>query len=189
TLEANVGALLPVRRVRWAHATLLGIHASNDTFDCSTCDRPIASVVRRRSARLGWSFDSSKTYGYSISAEEGGRVAATSETTRRALGADGDAESVTFDARVYRRAFRTHGGGARRGAAGAASGDAIAERRFDLGGSGPPAGGFGFGSDAVGLIRGFDAGSVTATHVALANADYRFPILVIERGMGTLPFF
>ena len=49
--------------------------------------------------------------------------------------------------------------------------------------------GFGFGTDAVGLIRGLDEDELVGSSAAVVNVDYRFPLLRIERGVGSWPAF
>jgi outer membrane protein assembly factor BamA len=39
------------------------------------------------------------------------------------------------------------------------------------------------------LLRGFPATSFAGTHVALVNADYRFPLFRPQRGAGVWPLF
>ena len=62
-------------------------------------------------------------------------------------------------------------------------------RFFSAAGSGPAPAGFGFGTDAVGLLRGFAEDTIVGDHVAVGNLDYRLPLARIQRGLGTLPFF
>lgn len=189
TREANAGVLLPLTRVRWSQAVLAAWHASTDAFDCATCSPAVNADVTRRAARVGWIVSNAKAFGYSISPEQGSRLAATSEFTRRGLGADGNATAVTFDARHYVRAWPRHGAIAARVAWASSWGDKGARRLFSAAGNGPQPGGFGFGSDAIGLIRGFDEGSVAGPRAVAANLDYRFPIGRVQRGAGTLPVF
>ena len=189
TREVNAGAVFPVRRVRWAQAMLVAFHGSTDAFDCPGCEPAIEAEARRRALRFGWSFDNAKSYGYSISDETGASLRVTSEITRRGLGADGDGSAYTLDARAYRRAFPRHGVVAARVAAAASSGDRSVRRLFSAGGAGPPPAGFNFGSDAVGLLRGFDADTIVGERAVVGNLDYRVPLASIQRGLGTLPFF
>ena len=189
TREMNAGMVLPWARVRWSQAALLAWHASTDAFDCANCAPAVASGVTRRAARLGWSVSTAKAYGYSISAEEGSRLVATAEFIRQGLGADGDATSVTLDARTYHRVWPRHGVFAARAGWAASWGDERSRRLFSAAGNGPQSGGFDFGSDAVGLLRGFDEGTVAGPRALVANLDYRFPIARIQRGVGTLPVF
>lgn len=189
TREANAGVVLPWSRVRWNQAAFLAWHTSTDAFDCADCAPPVDTDVRRRAARLGWSLGNAKAFGYSISAEQGARVTATSEFTRRSLGADGDATAVTVDARAYVGVWPRHGVIAARAAFASAWGDETVRRLFSAGGNGPALGGFAFGSDAIGLLRGFDDGSVVGPRAFVANLDYRFPLARIQHGAGTLPVF
>jgi hypothetical protein len=187
--EANAGAIFPIRRVRWTGNMLAAFHGSSDLFTCSSCGAGGTTSLRRRGVRLGWSFDSARAYGYSISAEEGGRLSVTSETTRQAFGAHGDAEALTVDARLYHRLLVRHGVLAVRAAGATSSGDESVRRVFSAAGTSQEATPFRFGLDAIGLLRGFDTSDVTGQHAAVVNLDYRFPIRTVERGAGTVPIF
>jgi hypothetical protein len=189
SIESNVGGFLSIRRVRWSETLLAAFHLSDDRFECVACEPSVDRVIAHRAVRLGWQFDNSKSYGYSISAEEGGRLTLASELDRRGLGADGDGGSLSLDARAYRRVLPRHGVIAGRAAAAIAWGDRVVRREFRAAGPGPAATAFSFGDDAVGLLRGIDAGTVVGTHVAVINADYRVPLFEVQRGIGTLPFF
>ena len=187
--EVNAGALFPVRRVRWAQAFLAGFNGSTDAFDCPSCDPAVEPAAKRRALRFGWSFDNARSYGFSISRETGTSLRLTSEMTRRALGAGGDGTALTLDARAYLPVFPRHGVVAARIAGATASGDRSVRRRFSAGGAGPQPAGFNFGSDAIGLLRGFDEDAIVGNHAVTANLDYRLPLASIQRGIGTLPFF
>ena len=189
TREMNVGAVFPVRRVRWAQATLVAFNGSSDAFDCPSCEPALDAVARRRSIRFGWSFDNTRSYGYSIGNETGTSLRFSSEITRRGLGADGTASALALDARVYRAAWPRHGVVAGRAAAATSSGDRAVRRFFSAAGAGPPPAGFSFGTDTVGLLRGFDADAIAGDHAVVGNLDYRFPLASIQRGFGTVPFF
>lgn len=185
--EAEAGVLLPVRRVRWTSASLASFFASRQSIDCPACDEPVDETIDRGAVRLGWRLSTAKSYGYSISAEEGFSLSLTSEQTRRALGADGDAGTFTADARRYFRIAPRHGVIALRAAGATAWGDETVRREFSAGGHGPRPGGFDFDGDAIGLLRGFDESDLVGRHAAVVNADYRFPIAWVQRGAGTVP--
>lgn len=189
TQEMNAGAILPVRRVRWTQRAVAAFNASTDTVRCTQCGPTSAGRIARRSLRGGWMFDSAQTYGYSISEEDGSVASVSVESTLRGLGSDGDAGAVVVDIRHYARAVPRHGVLAARIAGAATWGDPDVRRAFSAGGSGAPAPAVQFGSDAVGLLRGFDGSARAGRHVAVANIDYRLPLARIERGVGTLPFF
>jgi hypothetical protein len=189
TREADVGLLLRASRVRSSHTTMAAFHVARDAFACQGCTPPVASDVTGASLRAGWELSSAKSFGYSISAEEGGRLTLTAESTRTAFGADGNGFALTGDLRRYWRAGPRHAVIAVRGAAAGSWGDAEAERRFSASGAGPQAGGFDFGADAIGLLRGFDQADVTGTRAVVVNADLRVPLLRVDRGAGTIPVF
>ena len=189
TVEANAGMVVTSRRIRWSRTILAELHTSTETFDCETGDpacAPAAGLeVRRTSPRGGVSFDTARTFGYSISPEEGGRLAGTVESAH--AGSAGSSLSATVDARRYVRAWPRHAAIAVRGAAAASWGDATARRVFSASGNEPQTGGFRFGSDAIGLMRGLADDRLFGYRAAVVNADYRFPIAHVERGVGTLP--
>ena len=189
TQELDLGLLLPVSRVRFSHASFFSFHRARDTFECFDCSPSVDSDFRRASLRFGWDFTSAKSFGYSISAEEGFRVSVTGESTRTALGADGNGVASTVDARSYWRAGPKHAVLALRGAGAGSWGDPEAARQFSASGHGPQPAGFGFGSDAIGLLRGFDEGDISGTRALVLNTDYRVPLARVDRGAGTIPVF
>ena len=186
--EVNAGLIVPWRQVRHAQSILGAVHVAEDSAFCAACDRPIDVTVARRSLRSGYAFSSVRTYGYSISPEEGLSGTATAEWIAAGLGSDGNAGSVVADLRGYRRALVPHGVVAGRLASAHAWGDQRVRRDFTAAGDGPQRGGFLFDADAIGLMRGFDD-DVRGAHVVVANLDYRFPVWRVERGVGALPAF
>jgi len=187
--EANAGVLVPFRRVRWTQTVLSAIHSSVDDLACSDCGPEGRRRVARRSVRGGWLLDASQSYGYSISRENGWTARVTTELTREALGADGNSESAIADVRGYLPVWPRHGVVAARLAGASSWGHPQTRRIFSASGNGPQGIGFDFGSDAIGLIRGLDESDVIGDHAVVANLDYRFPLMRIDRGLGTLPFF
>ena len=105
------------------------------------------------------------------------------------LGASGDATTVTFDGRLYVSPFVRHQVLAVRFAAGAASGDPVMRQTFLLGGAQSNPSTLDFGRSAISLLRGFGSSTFAGSHVALVNADYRWPIARPQRGHGTWPIF
>jgi hypothetical protein len=190
TREANAGVVLPFRHVRWSQAILGALHASTDVFTCTTGCGPDGRVETTRGAlRTGWTLNASRTYGYSISAEDGWRASVTTELSRRALGADGDGGASTIDMRGYLPVRPQHAVVAARFAAARSWGDRGVRRLFSASGNDAQLGGFTFGSDAIGLIRGVDTGDIAGTHAAVVNIDYRVPLMRLEHGAGTFPLF
>jgi hypothetical protein len=187
--EANLGALFPIRRVRWSQSLFAGLHASNDRLT-----RPIEGGTEdlrfvRRSVRTGWLVDAARAYGYSISEEEGWSAGVALEMTREALGADGDGGAATVDARGYVPIGPRHAVLALRAAAAGSWGDDAVRRLFSASGNGPQGRGFSFDSDAIGLIRGIESSDLAGEHAFVVNVDYRVPLFRPERGLGTVPVF
>lgn len=186
--ELGAGVLFPVRRVRWTSSVLAALQASNEEFECAACETAVDALRKRRAVRLGWRVSNAKAFGYSVSAEQGASATVTSELARRALGADGDAGALTADLRAYTRAVPRHGVVALRVAGASSWGDDPIRRVFTGGGPSSP-GGFDFGSNAIGLLRGFESGDTVGYHAAVVNLDYRVPLFQVQRGVGTLPIF
>jgi Tol biopolymer transport system component len=189
TREVNAGAVFVVARVRWSQALLASVNASRDEFSCDGCEETLPANVKRGAIRTGWIVDTAKEYGYSISRESGATFRVTGEVAPDALGSDAGNSSATVDTRGYFRLGPRHAAVAVRAAGATAWGDARARRVFSASGNGPAARGFDFGRDAIGLLRGFASDSIVGTHAAVANVDYRLPIVWPQRGVGTVPLF
>jgi hypothetical protein len=185
TRELFAGVLVPWRRERISQSWLVGA----DLNERRLPDTAGIPGRRRNALRAGWSLNSSRVFGYSISPELGVRSVITLEQVSPAMGADGQATSVTADGRAYLPGMGAHHVFAIRGAVGSSTGDAGVRRVFSLGESGLPAAGFGFGRRTLGLLRGFDADTMAGSALAVANLDYRFPLLRVERGVRTWPLF
>ena len=187
--EVNAGALMRFRTVRRSQLLFTSFHSASESFDCAACETPVDATIARRALRAAWSFDTSRRYGYSISDEYGLTLTASSEWTRKGLGATGNAGAVIVDGRGYLAAGRRHAAIAVRAAGASAWGDRRVRRLFGAGGSGSQSGGLAFDLDAIALVRGFETGDVTGRRAAVVNADYRVPLAWIERGLGTWPLF
>jgi WD40-like Beta Propeller Repeat len=180
-LEA--GVLLPVRHVRVSHLAIVSFLAGVDEYTL-----PDATLSRdRRAVRAGWATSSTHTYGYSISPEGGVTVGGTAERVPGSLGSFGEATTLTADARAYLPGFGSHHVVAIRGAAGVSTGDVDIRRNFHLGGALPNPSVIDLGRNAISLLRGFGTDTFAGSHVALVNADYRWPLWRPQRGAGTWP--
>jgi hypothetical protein len=195
TREVETGAVVAWRSVRSVRSVLASLHLSDDQYECGACEEPVGAAVRRTSGRAGVAFSNAHQFGYSISPEEGARFAATAEPSHghvRGTSSDdvaGNGLALTADARYYRRLVGRHDVLAIRAAAAGSWGDDAAAQLFSASGSGPAAAGFGFGLDAIGLLRGFDEDVVVGTRAAVVNVDYRMPLWRVGRGAGTIPAF
>ena len=183
TIEA--GVLLPFLHTRVSHQALLSVLRSANEYTL-----PSTTLTRNRTPlRAAWETTTAHTYGYSVSREDGVLAGATAEIVRQGLGSFGDATTMTADARVYLPGARSHDVIAFRASGGSSTGDPTVGRTFLLGGSGADRGPIAFDSRASSLLRGFPDATFAGSHVALANAEYRFPIARPQRGVGTWPVF
>ena len=179
------GVVFPMRHVRVSHLALVSMVSAVDDYTL-----PDAIASRDRTAlRGGWATTTAHLYRYSISPEGGVTIGATAESVPRALGSSGEATAFTGDARAYLPGFAPHHVVAMRAAGGVSTGDPDLRRTFHLGGAAPAGGVIDFGRSAISLLRGFGADTFAGSHVALVNADYRFPIARPQRGHGTWPLF
>lgn len=183
--QVEAGVLFPIRHTRVHHAAQASIVRAVDDFALAG-----GGVSRGRTPlRAAWQTVTAHTYGYSISRERGVAAGATTEIVRRGLGSFADATTTTGDARAYLPGLAPHHVVALRLAGGASIGDAGAGRTFLLGGDFPGSGVVDLGSSAFTLLRGFRANTFAGSHIALVNAEYRWPLARPQRGLGTWPLF
>jgi hypothetical protein len=179
------GVVFPILHARTLHSALASLIRSRSDFTL-----PEGSLVRNRTALRGeWQTITARSFGYSISPEHGFAVGGTAEAVRRGFGSDADATTYTGDLRVYVPGVRLHDVVAVRVSGGVSNGDETVGRTFLLGGAAPAASVIDFGSRASSLLRGFSDATFAGTRVALANAEYRFPVYRLQRGFGTWPIF
>jgi hypothetical protein len=183
--ELEVGVIVPFRRVRISHQALASLIRTDDKYHL------IAEEVslNRTAARVGWATSSAKVFGFSISPERGVTVGATGESVLDELGSSASASTATGDLRAYIPGAGPHHVIAVRAAGGGSSGDRAARRVFLLGGASPAGGVIDFDSDAISLLRGFEANAFAGSRVALMNIEYRWPLARLERGYKTWPVF
>jgi hypothetical protein len=187
--QVVAGMLLPFRRIRWSETLMAAFDAENDTVAAAPGFQFADSRRVFRSMRGGWLHDTRRTFGYSISAEEGVAIEAAAETSRTAFGSDADGGAAIVDARAFHRLFGAHTVVAARAALASSWGPAGSRRIFSAAGPGPSVLVFDFGRDTIGLIRGFNPEDVVGTRAAVANLDVRVPLLRAQRGAGTWPVF
>lgn len=182
--ELQGGMIVPIVHARHSEQLLASIVDTRPTYSLASEQRTARIVASRFAAAT----TTARTYGYSISSEDGVSIGATAELARGALGSDGDATTVAVDARAYLPGLARQHVVALRAAGGRSRGAPAALQAFQLGGSAAPAGIIDFGDD-LGILRGFGNGAFTGTQLASASGEYRFPFARIERGAGTFPLF
>jgi hypothetical protein len=179
------GVILPMRHARIQHAVRLSIVRA--VADYSDSGRAFSR--NRTPIRAAWQTATARSYGYSISPESGIAAGATAEVVRSGIGSSADATTTTADLRVYLPGLAPHHVAALRIGGGRSAGDPTVGRTFLLGGDSPGVGVTDLGSGAFALLRGFSPNTFAGSHVALANAEYRWPIARPQRGYGTWPLF
>ena len=185
--EQNVaaGLQLPVTRVR--HQQLW--QAEFDVEREARAWKGAPSRWYRNAFRAAWTINTALTYGRSISAENGVAAGVTSEQVRTAFGADGNADAFTAEARGYWRPGSSHAVLAARAGYGTASGDSSVRRLFFLGGTSTAGSLVNFGSDALGMVRGFEDEVAAGNRISSATVEWRQPLWNLQRGFGTWPIF
>ena len=179
------GVLLPIRHTRVQHAARVSVVRAVDDYT-----QPASVFSRDRTPiRAAWQTNTARQYGYSISREDGFTAGVTTEVVRRAFASFADATTTTADVRAYLPGLAAHHVVALRLGGGASIGDATVGRTFLLGGPAPGSGVVDLGSGAFALLRGFGPDTFAGSHVAVGNAEYRWPIARPQRGHGTWPLF
>lgn len=183
--NASVGLTVPFLFLRHGQMWQTAFNVQRDTLRSLRGEE----AYYRNALQTGWAFSSAHFFGFSVSPEQGVSIGITSEQVREAFGAGGRADAYTAEIRGYARLGGRHSVLAARAGVGVANGDANVARVFYLGGPSPAGGLIDFGNGAFSMLRGFADKEFAATHVGVANLEYRFPIWRIERGRGTWPLF
>jgi WD40 repeat protein len=183
--QIEAGLIYQILHTRAQHVGRFAVvrSAADYTTRASTFSRD------RTPVRLSWATLTGRTYGYSISPEDGMAIGATTEIVRRSLGSFADATTTTGDARAYLPGLAPHHVVALRIGGGVSAGDPTVGRTFLMGGNSPGDGVVDLSSDAFSLLRGFEPETFAGSHVAVMNAEYRWPIARPQRGHGTWPLF
>jgi hypothetical protein len=182
--ELQAGLFVPVSHVRTRTQVLGALVRSDSRYLFPDRDRHVTLV----SSRAALAYDTAHGYGYSISPEDGLAAGATLELARRGLGSRADATTATADVRVYLPGGRRNHVIALRAAGGLSRGEDLARQAFVAGAVAASPSTIDFSADALGLVR--DGLTETAgDRLLVANAEYRLPLIDLERGLGTWPLF
>jgi len=179
----EAGMILPIRRVRSTQRLLVSGRREGGEIRSPRATEDFSRV----GLRAGWALNTSQTYGYSISREDGLSLGLAVEASGPTLGTVGRAWTAKADTRAYLPGLARHHVVAVRVAAARATGPRSIRRAFSLGGSGGATDVLDLGSGAVGPMRGFPGDRVAEPNIAVLSADYRWPLARIERGVGTWP--
>lgn len=183
------GMYLPFRRVRSSHGALIDVRRVMASYKVPVKAAPVPAVEDVANAvRFGWTSNTAQQYGYSVSPEHGVTVGGTAEFLRSDA-ANEPRRTITADARAYLPGSAARHVVALRAGIGISRGDPGAARYFHLGGAAANSSVISFDRNALSLLRGFPTDAFAGTHIAVINADYRWPLSRPQRGAGTFPLF
>ena len=135
-----------------------------------------------------WALNTARSYPWSISPIDGGRLRLAWLREADSLGSDLSLDKVTADGRAYLRLFGTRDVVALRAQGGATRGQPDFERSFAVGGY-PDSGLFDLVRTNVAVLRGYPDDAFAGRRFVAANAEYRFPLFSPQRGWRSLPVF
>jgi Tol biopolymer transport system component len=184
TLRLNLQASLLLRR------TIRSVQALSLTYRRER-EEVLGSTRPEDRSELGgvetaWVLSSARSYPYSISPVDGGRLSLGWLHATHALGSDDAFEKLTLDGRYYRRLFGSRDVLAARLGIGTSYGRPRLQP-FSVGGYSDSAL-FDPGAN-LSLLRGYPNDAFTGRRFASANVEYRFPLFSPQRGWRSLPVF
>jgi hypothetical protein len=135
-----------------------------------------------------WSLSTARSYPWSISPIDGGRLRFAWLREAEALGSDLSLDKLTADGRAYLRLLGARDVLALRVQGGATRGEPDFQRSFAVGG---------YADDNIfdvvrtnlAVLRGYPDDAFTGRRFVAANAEYRFPLLSPQKGWRSLPLF
>jgi len=186
TRQIDLQAALPLRR------TVRSIQTLSATWRRER-EEVLGSDLPEDRVDLGgietaWAIASPKSYPYSISPVDGGRLRLAWLHEAKALGSDLSLDKVTADARWYQRLFGERDVFAVRAGGGTTYGEAQFERSFAVGGY-PDGSLFDIVRTNNAVLRGYPDNAFTGRRYAVFNAEYRFPLFDPQRGWRSFPLF
>ncbi|MBI3479361.1 MAG: PD40 domain-containing protein [Nitrosomonadales bacterium] len=189
----NASLTFPLLKLDRQHALSLGYQRKNVSALTSLppwngYDGAVPAQGVLASGRASYLFNNAKTYGYSISPEDGRNVEFGYEQMDHRFGSDFDLKKYSVDWHEYVDLPYQHHVLLLRGYAGKSTGEVIAQRAFQLGGDMPGEMTISIDDNNV-YLRGYPLNQYRGQNVGLASMEYRFPLQNIELGDGNRPFF
>jgi len=182
--SASAAISLPLMQALRSATLSASVATIRDRFDL------VGSVrdQQRLAGRLGASVRTARSYGYSISPEDGvwaGAWVERAAVTDQSRGLDGAATTTAVDVRSYLPGGFRRAVFATRAAVARSVGLKGTRTALQLGAapSSMPTPGT-MGDGALGLLRGFPAGAFAGTGLVSFTGEYRAPLWRIERGLG-----
>jgi outer membrane protein assembly factor BamA len=186
TRQIDLQASFPLRRTvrslqtlsatwRWEREEVLGSDRPENRLDLGGLE-------------TAWTLTSARSYPYSISPSEGGRLRVAWLHEAKALGSDLALDKLMVDARLYQRVFGERDVLAVRVGGGTTYGGEGFERSYAVGGY-PDASLIDIVRTNNAVLRGYPDNAFTGRRYAAFNAEYRFPLFTPQRGWRSLPLF
>jgi hypothetical protein len=199
-MTAQIGLSIPFAAIRRSHAFFVGARYRElaAVTDEASLLPPRSGTASPRavppgegglvSSLLAYSYAGVRRPPASIGPEDGRLVRISWEHADEAFGSDLSFDRGTVDWREFINLPWRHHVVSLRLFGGTAGGDLIPQRLFRIGGD--SSSDLLLGSDSEGVsLRGYPAGAIRGQNALVAGAEYRFPILTIERGAATAPFY
>jgi Tol biopolymer transport system component len=184
TRSLNAQLSLPVRRTIRSAQTLSVTYRRERS-------EPVAGEGERLNyggIETSWILGTARSYPWSISPMDGGRLRVAWLREAGWLGSDLSLDKLTADGRAYLRLGASRHVFALRAQGGATLGERDFERSFAVGGY-PDSGLFDLVRTNLAVLRGYPDDAFTGRQFVAANAEYRFPLLSPQRGWRSLPVF
>jgi hypothetical protein len=149
---------------------------------------PLPAQGNLASGVLSYLYNDAKHYAFSISPEEGRTFEIGAERFDKSLGSDFEYTKYAADWHEYVNLPVKHHVLLVRAFGGTSTGQAPSQGAYQLGGDNP-------GditltlNDQIVTLRGYPANVLRGQKAALGSLEYRFPIMNLERGWDTKPFF
>jgi Tol biopolymer transport system component len=186
TRQLDLQAALPLRRTLRSSQSL-SLTWRRERQEVVGSDQP-EDRLDLGGIETAWTLSTARSYSYSISPSEGGRLQLAWLHEAKALGSDLSLDKLTVDARLYRRVFGARDVLALRAGAGTTYGEETFERSFAVGGY-PDASLIDIVRTNNAVLRGYPDNAFTGRRYAGFNAEYRFPLFSPQRGWRSLPVF
>ena len=186
TRQVSLQASLPLRRTVRSIQTLSATYR-REREEILGSDRP-EDTVDLGGVETAWAFASPKSYPYSISPIDGGRLRLAWMHEAKALGSDVSLDKLTADARLYQRLLGERNVLALRAGGGTTYGEDRFDRSFAVGGY-PDGSLFDLVRTNNAVLRGYPENAFTGRRYAVFNAEYRFPLFDPQRGWRSFPLF
>ena len=149
---------------------------------------PVPAEGVLASGRLGYIFNSSRRYNFSISPEQGRTIELGYERLDKSLGSDFELNKYTVDWHEYIDFPVPHHVLLTRLCVGTSTCRKLPQRAFSLGGDNPGDITLSIDDRDV-FLRGYPPNEFRGQNAALVSFEYRFPIENLERGDGQAPIF